>query len=33
MIAAQAEALGATLVTSDAAVKNLKIEGLSIVSW
>jgi tRNA(fMet)-specific endonuclease VapC len=33
MIAAHAEALGATLVTSDAAVKNLKIEGLKIVSW
>jgi tRNA(fMet)-specific endonuclease VapC len=33
MIAAHAEALGATLVTSDVAVKNLKIEGLKIVSW
>jgi tRNA(fMet)-specific endonuclease VapC len=33
MIAAHAEALGATLVTSDAAVKNLKIEGLKIVGW
>ncbi len=33
MIAAHAEALGATLVTSDVAVKNLKIEGLEIVSW
>ncbi len=33
MIAAHAEALGATLVTSDVAVKNLKIEGLRIVSW
>ena len=33
MIAAHAEALGVTLVTSDAAVKNLKIDGLKIVSW
>jgi predicted nucleic acid-binding protein len=33
MIAAHAEALGATLVTSDAAIRNLKIEGLRIVSW
>ena len=33
MIAAHAEAIGATLVTSDVAVKNLKIEGLKIVSW
>ena len=33
MIAAHAEALGATLVTSDAAIKNLKIDGLRIVSW
>lgn len=33
MIAAHAEALGATLVTNDAAIKNLKIEGLKIVSW
>ena len=33
MIAAHAEALGATLVTNDVAVKNLKIEGLQIVSW
>jgi tRNA(fMet)-specific endonuclease VapC len=32
MIAAHAEALGATLVTSDAAIKNLKIDGLKIVS-
>ena len=32
MIAAHAEALGVTLVTSDAAVKNLKIDGLKIVS-
>ena len=33
MIAAHAEALGMTLVTSDMAVKNLKIDGLKIVSW
>ena len=33
MIAAHAEALGVTLVTSDRAVKNLKIDGLKIVSW
>jgi tRNA(fMet)-specific endonuclease VapC len=33
MIAAHAEALGATLVTSDVAIKNLKIDGLRIVSW
>ena len=33
MIAAHAEALSMTLVTSDAAVKNLKIDGLKIVSW
>ena len=33
MIAAHAEALGATLVTNDVALKNLKIEGLKIVSW
>ena len=33
MIAAHAEALGATLVTSEVAIKNLKIEGLKIVSW
>ena len=33
MIAAHAEALGATLVTNDVAVRNLKIEGLKIVSW
>ena len=33
MIAAHAEALGATLVTNDVAIKNLKIEGLRIVSW
>jgi tRNA(fMet)-specific endonuclease VapC len=33
MIAAHAEALGATLVTRDAAIKNLKIDGLKIVGW
>jgi tRNA(fMet)-specific endonuclease VapC len=33
MIAAHAEALGATLVTNDAAITNLRIEGLRIVSW
>jgi tRNA(fMet)-specific endonuclease VapC len=33
MIAAHAEALGAVLVTRDVAIKNLKIEGLRIVSW
>ena len=33
MIAAHTEALGVTLVTSEAAVKNLKIEGLKIVGW
>ena len=33
MIAAHAEALGATLVTNDVAVRHLKIEGLKIVSW
>ena len=33
MIAAHAEAIGATLVTSDVALKNLKIGGLKIVSW
>jgi predicted nucleic acid-binding protein len=33
MIAAHAEALGATLVTNDVAVRNLKVEGLKIVSW
>jgi predicted nucleic acid-binding protein len=33
MIAAHAEALGVMLVMSDAATKNLKIEGLRIVSW
>jgi tRNA(fMet)-specific endonuclease VapC len=33
MIAAHADALGATLVTNDAAIKNLAIAGLKIVSW
>ena len=33
MIAAHAEAVGATLVTSDVAIKNLKIDSLRIVSW
>jgi tRNA(fMet)-specific endonuclease VapC len=33
MIAAHADALGATLVTNDAAIKNLAIDGLKIVSW
>jgi tRNA(fMet)-specific endonuclease VapC len=33
MIAAHAEALRMTLVTRDAAIKSLKIEGLTIVSW
>jgi tRNA(fMet)-specific endonuclease VapC len=33
MIAAHAEALRMTLATSDAAIKNLKIEGLKTVSW
>jgi hypothetical protein len=33
MIAAHAEALRMTLVTGDAAIKNLKIEGLKIASW
>jgi tRNA(fMet)-specific endonuclease VapC len=33
MIAAHADALGATLVTNDAAIRNLEIEGLRIVSW
>jgi tRNA(fMet)-specific endonuclease VapC len=32
MIAAHADALGATLVTNDAAIKNLAIDGLKIVS-
>jgi len=33
MIAAHADSLGLTLVTNDAAIKNLKIAGLKIVSW
>ena len=33
MIAAHARALGATLVTSDKAIANLKISGLHVVSW
>jgi predicted nucleic acid-binding protein len=33
MIAAHADALGATLVTNDTAIKNLAIAGLRIVSW
>jgi tRNA(fMet)-specific endonuclease VapC len=33
MIAAHADALGVTLVTNDAAIKNLVIDGLKIVSW
>ena len=33
MIAAHAEALGLTLVSNDAAIKNLKIDSLEIVSW
>jgi predicted nucleic acid-binding protein len=33
MIAAHAEPLGATLVTSDVAIKKLKIDGLRIVGW
>ena len=33
MIAAHAEALRMTLVTGDTAIKNLRIEGLKIVSW
>jgi tRNA(fMet)-specific endonuclease VapC len=33
MIVAHAEALGMTLVTSDAAVKSLNIDSLKIVSW
>jgi tRNA(fMet)-specific endonuclease VapC len=33
MIAAHALALGATLVTSDKAIANLKIDGLTVVSW
>jgi tRNA(fMet)-specific endonuclease VapC len=33
MIAAHADALGVTLVSNDAAIKNLAIDGLKIVSW
>jgi len=33
MIAAHAAALGATLVTGDGAIKNLKIDDLKIVTW
>jgi len=33
MIAAHADALGATLVTNDAAIKNLAADGLKILSW
>ena len=33
MIAAHADALGATLVTKDPAIKNLAIDVLKIVSW
>ena len=33
MIAAHAEALGATLVTNSVAIKKLKIDGLRIVGW
>ena len=33
MIAAHARAVGATLVTSDKAIGNLRIEGLAVVSW
>lgn len=33
MIAAHAITLGMTFVTRDAAIKNLHIEGLTIVSW
>jgi tRNA(fMet)-specific endonuclease VapC len=33
MIAAHADALGATLVTNDGAIKNLAIDGLKIISW
>jgi predicted nucleic acid-binding protein len=33
MVAAHAEALCMTLVTSDAAVKSLNIDSLKIVSW
>src|SRR5882757_3082529 len=33
MIAAHAQALGATLVTSDKAIGNLNVEGLKVVAW
>jgi tRNA(fMet)-specific endonuclease VapC len=33
MIAAHAGALGRTLVTNDAAIKNLRIDDLKIFSW
>ena len=33
MIAAHADAIGVTLVTNDAAIKNLAIDGLKIISW
>lgn len=33
MIAAHAAAVGMTLVTSDVAIANLEIDGLTIVSW
>ena len=33
MIAAHARALGCTLVTSDKAISNLKVDGLTVVSW
>ena len=33
MIAAHADALGATLVTNDAAIKKLAIDSLKVVSW
>jgi tRNA(fMet)-specific endonuclease VapC len=33
MIAAHAHALDATLVTGDNAVRNLRIEGLKVVTW
>ena len=33
MIAAHARALGATLVTSDLAIGNLGVEGLTIADW
>ena len=33
MIAAHARALGATLVTSDAAISNLGVDGLQVVDW